>query len=175
MNLSDLLETMKDDPAKRVIRLPSNPILAPTKEKWEERAVFNPAAIDLDGKIHILYRAMSMDNTSVVGYAISKDGTRITDRLPYPIYTPRESFENKNIPNGNSGCEDARIVEIGDRLYITYTGYNGTDLPAVALSSISTYDFLNQDWEWTKPVLISPEGIDDKTHALCRFQKMANI
>ncbi|MES2436902.1 MAG: hypothetical protein V4519_02730 [Patescibacteria group bacterium] len=171
VNVDDLLQTMLDHPSKKILRLPSNPILSPTKEKWEDRAVFNPAAIDLDGKIHILYRAWSMDNTSTVGYASSKNGTKIDERLPYPIYTPRESFESKNIPNGNSGCEDARIVEIGDRLYITYTAYNGTDAPAVALSSISTEDFLNHDWEWTKPVLISPEGIDDKDSCIMPFTK----
>ena len=34
--------------------------------------------------------------------------------------------------------------------------------PRVALTSIRLQDFLDKKWEWTKPFLISPYGIDDK-------------
>ena len=47
------------------------------------------------GKVRIFYRAMSNDNTSVVGYASSADGVHITKRLPEPVYVPREDFESK--------------------------------------------------------------------------------
>src|SRR3989338_7147041 len=47
-----------------------NPIITPNKNHpWEAKATFNPAAMYLKGKVHLLYRAMSEDNTSVLGYA----------------------------------------------------------------------------------------------------------
>jgi predicted GH43/DUF377 family glycosyl hydrolase len=96
-----------------------------------------------------------------VGYAESGNGLDIDHRAALPIYVPREDFELKRQP-GNSGCEDARVVRIGKRVYIFYTAYNGVDLPRVAVSSIREEDFLARNWRWSKPVLISPPGVDDK-------------
>jgi predicted GH43/DUF377 family glycosyl hydrolase len=168
VDLDDLLASMipsKGD--KDVTRFEGNPILSPIAgHPWEARAVFNPAAIDLDGKIHILYRAMSDDNTSTVGYASSRDGLHIDERLSNPIYVPREAFESKRIPGGNSGCEDPRIVKIDNVIYMTYTGYDGIRLPGVAITSIGINNFLAKKWNWTKPVIISPIEVDDKDSAL---------
>lgn len=137
-------------------------ILGPKKTMWEEKAVFNPAAIRIRENVHLLYRAMSNDNTSVLGYASSKNGIDIDFRSEVPAYVPRENFERKTVPGGNSGCEDPRITQIGNRVYICYTAFDGSNPPRVALSSIAVSDFLRQKWEWTKPVLISPPNIDDK-------------
>ncbi|MCF7908262.1 MAG: hypothetical protein K9L86_05285 [Candidatus Omnitrophica bacterium] len=156
-----------------VVRHKKNPIIAPISgHPWESKATFNPAAIELDGKIHIVYRAMSEDNTSTLGYAMSSDGLTITQRLSEPIYLPRLDCEIKKVPNGNSGCEDPRIVRIGNTLYMCYTAYNGVEPPRVGLSSISVKDFLNHKWNWTKPVLITPLGIDDKD--ACIFPEKIN-
>jgi predicted GH43/DUF377 family glycosyl hydrolase len=114
----------------------------------------------LQGTTHILYRAQGDDDTSVVGYASSRDGITIDERLPDPIYIPRESFEMKEHP-GFSGCEDPRIVRVDGRLYMTYTAYNG-GTPRVAATSISVDDFMTRQWNWTKPVLITPPGVDEK-------------
>ena len=124
--------------------------------------MFNPAAIDLNGKVHILYRALSSDNTSTVGYAASVDGATITERLPEPIYKPTEDFETKKIENGNSGCEDPRLTKIGSKLYMCYTAFDGIGPPRVAVTSISEKDFLAKRFKWAKPILITPRGIDDK-------------
>jgi len=143
------------------------PLLSPKeKNKWENKAVLNPAAIYLDGKFHIVYRAMSNDNTSVLGYATSKDGIKIDKRYSKPIYTPWEDFEKKKVPGGNSGCEDPRLTKIGDRIYLLYTAFNGQDNPRVAMSSISVKDFLNKKWNWEKPQLISPSKVGDKDACL---------
>jgi len=153
--------------AVKLKRFFDNPILLPNKQnEWEAQAVFNAAAIYEKGRVHIVYRAMSNDNTSVLGYASSADGTRITERLPNPIYVPRKDFEAKHVPGGNSGCEDPRITRIGDELYMCYTAYNGTELPRVALTHISLEDFLNKRWDWSEPVLISPPCMDDKDAAI---------
>jgi predicted GH43/DUF377 family glycosyl hydrolase len=139
-----------------------NPIIQPIPQHpWESQATFNPAAVYEGGKVHIIYRAMSEDNTSVLGYASSKDGVHIDERLPEPIYVPREDFEKKAAP-GNSGCEDPRITKIGDRFYMCYTAFDAKNPTRVALTSIKVEDFLRKQWNWKKPILISPPGIDDK-------------
>lgn len=141
----------------------TNPIITPKIENsWEAKATFNPAAIYLGGKIHILYRTLSIENTSFIGYASSQNGFSILERLPIPIYIPREDFEMKKIHDGNSGCEDPRITQIGKNLYICYTAYDSIGPPKVAISSISVKDFLNKEWNWSKPSIITPPGFDDK-------------
>ena len=165
VRLADLLDALT--PAKEsctLTRAASNPIMVPQGDGFEKVSVMNAAAVDADGSVRLLYRAMSGDHTSTVGYARSKDGISIDGRLDRPAYVPREDFERKNgKPDGNSGCEDPRAVVIGDRLYMTYTAYDGVRAPRGAISSIALNDFLAEKFDtWTKPALITPDGVDDK-------------
>jgi len=159
-------------------RYPGNPILRPISSHWwESKAVFNPAAIYENGKVHILYRALGDTDQSIFGYAASSDGLHIDQRLETPAYVPREPFEGINslpadlksgpspyVSGGGSGggCEDPRLTRIEDKVYLTYVAYDGHSPPRVALSSIGIQDFLQQKWNWNKPVLISPPHIVDK-------------
>ncbi|MCC6323648.1 hypothetical protein IT400_02545 [Candidatus Nomurabacteria bacterium] len=163
--LSDLLKTISfsENKINKFVRFKNNPIISPNKDNaWEATATFNPAAIMLGNKIHILYRTLANDNTSYIGYAVSKDGLNIDERLQLPIYSPRESFETKKIPNGNSGCEDPRLIKIGSLIYMCYTAFDSIGPPRVAVTSISEKDFLKRNWVWSKPVILTPNGIDDK-------------
>ena len=169
VKLNDLLRDLDPEkPARTFTRSENNPILAPRGDGFESHEVLNAAAIDLNGSIYILYRAMDAANTSTIGLAISHDGIHIDERLSEPIYVPRADFEmKKGNSTGNSGCEDPRIVHIGDVLYMTYTAYDGVHAPAGALSSISIDDFLAQRFEkWSDPFILTPDGIDDKDLAL---------
>lgn len=152
----------------RADRYKKNPIISPVSEHtWEAKAVSNTAAFEEDGKIHLVYRAVSNDNTSVMGYAISEDGFTISERLPEPIYTPRSDFEVKHVVGGNSGCEDPRITRIDGTYYMLYTAFNGSGPPRVAMTSISVQNFHARKWdEWKSPVLISPPDVDDKDSAI---------
>ncbi len=173
-DLNTLLDQLKEEkppaptprPANQATtftRFAGNPIITPVVElEWETLGTFNPAAIYLDGKVHIIYRAQGRDGTSVLGYASSTDGLHIDEKLDYPIYVPREDFEKKTSDTGNSGCEDPRITQIGNRLYMTYTAYDGRTSPRVAMTSITVENFLKKNWNWEKPRLISPPGVDDK-------------
>lgn len=178
--LDDLLDDMQPPQLtpqvpidmKTFARYEGNPIMTPALElDWQKVAVFNPAAIYEDGKIHIVYRAQGIDGTSVFGYASSKDGFQIDENLDTPIYIPREPFEKKTHPQGNSGCEDPRMTRIDDRYYMTYTAYDGTNPPRVALTSIAVKDFLDKNWEWSTPKLISPPGVDDKDACIVKNTK----
>ncbi len=169
LRLHDLLRALDPKrPARTFSRAKQNPILSPQGNGFESRDVFNPAVVDINDTIHILYRAMDKNNTSTVGLATSKDGFTIDERLPEPIYVPRAPFEQKlGSSTGNSGCEDPRIVRIGDLLYLTYTAYDGVHPPAGAVSSIRVEDFLARRWNaWSEPHLVTPENVDDKDLAL---------
>src|SRR6056297_2110635 len=164
-DLNDLLKNILKKPTDPIKfhRVPGGPLLKPNKDNsWESKAVFNPGTVTLKGKVHLIYRAMSEDNTSVLGYARSADGVTIEERLNYPIYTPREDFEVKRIKNGNSGCEDPRLTRVGNYIYMLYTAFNGVEVPRVAMTRITVREFLKKEWNWDKPRLISPPGSDDK-------------
>ncbi|MEO6536914.1 MAG: hypothetical protein ABIT47_04435 [Candidatus Paceibacterota bacterium] len=169
VRFQDLMEALTKGGAAEFVRAPENPIISPiSTNEFESRLTFNPAAIDLDGSVHILYRAMSAVNTSTIGYARSKDGVHIDERLPVAIYGPRADFELKiGGPLGNSGCEDARAVVMEGRVYITYTAYDGAHPPQCAIASISVDDFLTHCFDrWSEPLLMTPDGIDDKDVSL---------
>jgi len=167
-------------------RFDGNPILEPEpKHWWESKAVFNPGTIYVDGKAHIVYRAIGESDVSVLGYASSVDGFHIDERLHEPIYVPREPFEGAGllystsryrqvtyVPTENEeyyvsgrgwgGCEDPRLTRIDDMIFLTYVAFDGYSPPRVALTSIHIDDFLAKNWQWKKPVLISPPGVVDK-------------
>jgi predicted GH43/DUF377 family glycosyl hydrolase len=167
-------------------RFDGNPILEPeSRHWWESKAVFNPGVIYEGGKVHIVYRAIGDSDVSVFGYASSIDGFHIDERLPEPIYVPRESFEGAGLVyptpsypqrpdlpiedaesyvsgGGWGGCEDPRLTKIGDTVFMTYVAFDGYSPPRVALTSIHISDFLAKNWRWKKPVLISPPGVVDK-------------
>jgi predicted GH43/DUF377 family glycosyl hydrolase len=143
-------------------RYNKNPILTPKQEnEWEARSVFNPGVIHLGGRFHLLYRAISNSNISVMGYASSRDGYQIEERGDEPVYTPRTDIE-KNDRGESYGCEDARLIKIKDKIYMFYTAYNGIDHPRVAVTYIKEKDFLNKNWKWAEPMAASPRGLSNK-------------
>ncbi len=166
---------------------PKNPILEPTSHSWESGGAFNPAAVKVGNKIHLLYRAVGNDSWSRIGYASSKDGVHFDERLPHPVYSPHEWFESPvdgvypsiapEIPiirsehdhtlfaSGGSwgGCEDPKATLIDGRIYMTYVAHNGSWPQRSAITSIAVDDFLKKKWKWSKSMLMSPPGIGSKS------------
>jgi predicted GH43/DUF377 family glycosyl hydrolase len=151
-------------------RFSGNPILKPIEaHAWESREVFNAAAIYLDGKVHLLYRALGNDSISRIGYAVSSDGVHIDERLPDPVLEP----ENENELDG---CEDPRITEVDGILALTYTAlreYGHLQSYQVGLTTISVDDFIHRRWNWgirrlpfpgirNKNAVVFPKKIGDK-------------
>lgn len=99
----------------KLIRYSKNPILKPTKNWWEEKAVFNPGATIFRDKIYLLYRAVGDDNLSRLGLAHSQDGLKFT-RVDEPLL---EGVADS--PFERLGIEDPRISKIGDTYYLVYT------------------------------------------------------
>ncbi|MDB5259291.1 MAG: hypothetical protein JWO73_499 [Candidatus Taylorbacteria bacterium] len=162
-----------------------NPILVPhPHNEWENEAVFNPGAVIHNDDVHLFYRAMGPDGISRIGYAASEDGFNFDERLSHPIYHPSKGFDVPEkggkgshgplsyapayYPSGGGwgGCEDPRAVKIGRRIYLTYVAFGGWDSMRMAMTSISVSDFNKQQWNWKKPVLISPPGVMSKNWVL---------
>jgi len=134
-------------------RYEGNPILAPRGDSWESIMVYNCAAIYEGGKVHIVYRAQgAKTGVSRLGYASSKDGFKIDERLDYPIFGPSPDSDLDAL-----GIEDPRLARIEDRIYLNYTAYGnnmGMVFPVtgvqIGISSISVDDFLNKKWNWSE-------------------------
>lgn len=161
-------------PHASLLKNEKNPILQPHPERnWENKQVFNPAAVLHGGKVHLLYRAVGEGDISVLGHAETSDGLTIDKRDAKPAYVPREDFEFSLDPGATSffskymsggggygGIEDPRITKIDDKFYLTYVAYDGKNPPRIALSFITIKDFDRKKWRgWSKPVLISPPSV----------------
>jgi len=115
-----------------------NPILKPgmgsfidpilkKKVLWEEKDVFNPAIVQHNGKIFMLYRAQGKTGkpagTSRIGLAFSTDAIHFSS-MPEPVFYPDNDAYKKLEWEG--GCEDPRIVEDSPgTYYMTYTAFDG--------------------------------------------------
>jgi predicted GH43/DUF377 family glycosyl hydrolase len=113
--------------------------------KWEEKDVFNPAAVVRDEKIYLLYRAEDkigkFAGTSRLGLAESDDGLHFIKRSVPVFYPDNDSLK---IFEWEGGVEDPRIVESEDSTYVlTYTAYDGN----IARLMLATSRDLIQ---WTK-------------------------
>lgn len=160
-------------PRATLERFPRNPILQPQAcLDWESQAVFNAAALDLDGRIHLLYRAVGGDGQSVLGHAVTRNGVDIEERSPAPVY----ALDPASVPVGAAcpyssgaagpGCEDPRLTLLDGRIWLSYTEFDGAHPPRMALSSIALEDFRAQRWHWRHPIHLSPAGQAHKNWVL---------
>jgi beta-1,2-mannobiose phosphorylase / 1,2-beta-oligomannan phosphorylase len=173
--LCRLLLSYFPTPHFELTRSVENPILSPNPANWwESEAVFNPAAVYADGRVHLLYRALGRDGVSRIGYASSLDGIHFDERLPYPVFTPSRDFSTAHAGRvypalsydtqthasggGWGGSEDPRLVELEGKMYMTFTAFDGWGFLRMAMSSILNEHFLNKQWHWHSPVLLSPPG-----------------
>ena len=110
-------------------------LLNPTELQFENQGVTNPACTEANGKIHLLYRAISQGNYSSIGYCELKTPTEVGIRNDEPILIPKEKYESM-------GMEDPRIVSVDGTYFMTYTAYDGTNaLGALATSKdMKTFD-----------------------------------
>lgn len=144
-----LLPFVKVDSVNPVLEADANPVFnCPLQKKpvrWEEKDVFNPAAIVRNDTVFLLYRAEDkvgrFAGTSRIGIAYSTDGLHFT-RHPVPVLYPDNDAHKKLEWEG--GCEDPRLVQREDGQYImTYTAYDGDKARLMIASSPDLY-------HWTK-------------------------
>ncbi len=149
----------------------SNPIIEPREGNfWEMKATFNPAAVNADGRVHLLYRAIGGGDVSVLGYAVSDDGVTLAERPDESAFSHRTKSATPLLAEpkihylsgggSSGGSEDPRLVVLEEegRVYLTYTAFDGWGSVRIALSSIAKDDFVNQRWKWSAPIFLSPPG-----------------
>lgn len=105
-----------DYPFGPFIRAEHNPVLRPGGHDWDLTNAYNPAAIEADGRVALIYRAHASDLVSVLGLAWSDDGLTFAAE-PDPVLVPEHDWERY-------GCEDPRVVRIEGTCYLTYTGWD---------------------------------------------------
>jgi len=154
-----------------LVRSLHNPILKPGAHPWTAEAVMNPAAAVIDGRTHLIYRAIGTDGVSRLGYASSPDGVTFDKRLSYPVYVARNPhnlavhlrrYSPVMYPSGGSwgGCEDPRMVVIDGKVYVTFNMFENWKL-RVAVIWMSTEDFLAERFDaWRGPVILSHSDRD---------------
>jgi len=152
-----------------------NPILLPdanskfycpvrkTDVQWEEKDVFNPAAVVRHDTVFLLYRAEDkigkFAGTSRIGLAWSTDGLHFT-KHPTPVLFPDNDEQKKYEWEG--GCEDPRIVEDENgTYYMTYTAYDGDKARLMIASSKNLY-------HWTKHGLALVPGYATGNNTWCK-------
>ncbi len=96
-------------------RYSGNPVLEPVPDSWDRVSVFNPGAVWKDGRVHMLYRAVSDlgEYVSRFGLAVSEDGRRFERCGDGPVAEPVADYEV-------GGVEDARITRDGADFLVTY-------------------------------------------------------
>ncbi len=102
--------------APKMVRAKENPILEPGDRWWDNQFVFNPAVVEVDGRVHMLYRAHGEDHLSRLGHAVSDDGIHFT-RKPDPVLEGHVDDALERL-----GVEDPRATRLDDGyVYVTYT------------------------------------------------------
>lgn len=160
-------------------RMAGNPLLSPHgSNDWETEAVFNPGAVvDDEGIVHLLYRAIGLDGLSKIGHARSDDGRTFKKQFGFPVYSQNHNInrpESDKAYNparytsggGWGGCEDPRTVRIDDRIYMSYTAFEGWHSVRIALTSIGVEDLKKGRWNWRRPTLLSRPGTVEKNWVL---------
>lgn len=144
-----------------VRRLSEEPVVKPGAAPWMASGAFNPAAVLVNGKTVLLFRARDAGGTSRIGYAESTDGLHFQVD-PQPVLEPATPYEE------GGGVEDPRVLRIGATYYLTYTGYNRRDAQLCLATSADLRHWQRQGvilpaykgaWNkgWTKSGAIVPE------------------
>jgi beta-1,2-mannosidase len=96
--------------------------------RWKKADVFNPAAIVKGDSIYVLSRcednpvAALGERTSRIGISSSADGIHFYSYGQPVLYPSKDEFQQFDNPGG---CEDPRIVQTEDSLYVlAYTSWN---------------------------------------------------
>lgn len=125
-------------------RYSDQPVLEPRDGLWDQVSTFNPGAIWHEGKVHMLYRAVSDIGPYVsrFGLAVSDDGKNFQRVTEAPVHGPVMDYEV-------GGIEDARITREGEDFLITYAAV--TVVPGPAYEQIDFFNRTKQDPYMTRP------------------------
>ena len=128
-------------------------ILEKTNLEFKNKAVLNPACIQVDDITHMFYRAINYNDISSIGYCRLKDN-KVVKRLKEPVLFPEYDYEKK-------GVEDPRITYLDGIYYLFYTAHDGKNALIAYATSKDLVHF-------TKHGLISPKISYDEAEDIFR-------
>jgi len=132
-------------------------ILEKTNLEFENKAVLNPACIQLGDITHMFYRAVNQNDISSIGYCQLKDN-KVVKRLKDPVLFPEFDYEEK-------GVEDPRITYLDGTYYLFYTAYDGKNSLVAYATSTDLVHFIKQG-------IISPKISYDKAEDIFRYSNI---
>lgn len=149
------------------IDYPKNPILRPS-DGFQSKRLYNPSVLKEGNKFYMFYRAESEEPlTGRIGFAESEDGFHFICHKE-PILSPGDEFDR-------GGCEDPRIVKLGDTYYLTYVGnsmrYGVSNICLAISKDLIHWEkvgpvLTERPWDWDKGQIkagaIVPERINGK-------------
>src|SRR5262245_33657145 len=100
-------------------RYDGNPVLEVSGWPGDVNAVFNAAAVEVEGETLLLARVEDRTGVSHLGVARSADGLTGWTVEPERALLPDLGSEEERF-----GIEDPRITRIGDKWVIVYTGFS---------------------------------------------------
>lgn len=118
-----------------VIKYNRNPIITKNDVPFKVNSIFNPGAVKFKGKYLLLCRVEMLIGRSSLVIAESDDGYnfKVADK---PILMPEDHKDCLEYVEW--GIEDARITQIADKYYLTYTGYSKHQ-PLIILAETSDF------------------------------------
>lgn len=112
-------------------------LITKTDLEFENAGVLNPAVIREGDSVHLFYRAVRNGNYSSIGYCRLDGPLTIAERWNKPFMIPEFEYESH-------GVEDARMVNIEELYYLTYTAYDGTNARGALATSTNLWHFTKQ-------------------------------
>jgi predicted GH43/DUF377 family glycosyl hydrolase len=132
-------------------------ILETTTLGFENKAVCNPACIQVGEVTHMFYRAIDRNNISSIGYCQLKDN-KVIKRLKEPVLFPEHDYEK-------NGVEDPRVTLLKGTYYLFYTAFDGLN---AHIAYATSNDLIN----FVKKGLISPAITYDQASQIFRRQHL---
>lgn len=96
-------------------------ILEKTNNSFENLGVFNPAIMQEENTVHMLYRAVRDGNFSTIGYCKLDGPLTVVERSKTPLFFP-------DTPEEFQGVEDPRITKIEGTYYLSYSAYDSINV-----------------------------------------------
>ncbi len=121
-------------------RHPDNPILTPERWPYPANAVFNPAAIEIDGQTLLLVRVEDMRGFSHLTVARSPDGFSNWQINPEPTLLPDSELHEEQW-----GIEDPRVVWLEEQgeYAVTYVSFS-IGGPVVSIAMTRDFETFNR-------------------------------
>jgi predicted GH43/DUF377 family glycosyl hydrolase len=132
-------------------------ILKTSDLEFENKAVCNPACIQVGKVTHMFYRAIDRNNISSIGYCQLKNN-QVVKRLKKPVLFSEHDYER-------NGVEDPRITFLEGTYYLFYTAFDGANARIAYATSDDLSNFVKQG-------LVSPDITYDKASQIFRQKQL---